>query len=417
MPEPTPAPHSALPTLHVATDADIPGLARLIHFAFASPTDGAAAWLRGAGVDNLRIIRTTPDGAPCATLMRIPMAQFFGGRSVPMMGIAGVAVSPESRGGGRALGMMRAAIRAIADEMPLSALYASTQALYRQAGFEQGGHRVQTTIPLSTINVRERSGQLVELTEAHRPAVKACYARFAPAFDGALDRGPYVWGRVEAYHGETYEGFGVVAPGANPADPGSPLDGYVYINQRRKPVAAFSKHDIYVSDCAYATPAAARRILGFLADFAMVAEGVTFNGPAHHPLLAFMPLQLYSTFSKEVWMLRICDFKRAIEMRGWPRATTATATLAVRDDLVESNNGVWEISIADGTGRAKRLSHDPAAGTDAVSSDIRGVVPMYTGLLSPAQARFAGYVTGSDRAIDELGAIFRAGSPWTSDFF
>jgi predicted acetyltransferase len=117
-------------------------------------------------------------------------------------------------------------------------------------------------------------------------------------------------------------------------------------------------------------------------------------------------------------MLRICDLKRAIEMRGWPRSTTATATLSVRDDVVDRNNGVWEISIAEGTGRAKRLSADPGAGpAEVVSSDIRGVVPMYTGLLSPAQARLAGFVSGSDRAIDALGSIFRSGSPWTSDFF
>ncbi len=406
------------PVLHVATDADIPALARLIHFAFASPVEGAATWLRGAGVEHIRVVRPSAGAPPHATLMRIPMGQHFGGRSVPMVGIAGVAVSPEARGGGLALGMMRAAIRAIADEAPLSALYASTQALYRQAGFEQGGHRVQTTIPLATISVRERSGQLVELTPDRRPAVKACYARYAQAFDGSLDRGTYVWGRVETYHGEAYEGFGVLAPGANPADPNAALDGYVYINQRRKPAIAFSKHDIYVSDVAFATPAAGRRILGFLADFAMVADCVTFNGPAHHPLLAFMPMQLYTAAAKEVWMVRICDLKRAIEMRGYPRATAATATLAVRDDLVERNNGMWEISIADGTGRVKRVNADPGAATaDAVSADIRGVVPMYTGLMSPAQARFAGLVTGSDRAIDALGAIFRAGSPWTSDFF
>jgi predicted acetyltransferase len=408
------------PNLATPGDADIPALARLIHFAFASPVEGAAAWLRSNGVENLRVVRPrgAPDSPPIGTLMRIPMGQHFGGRSVPMTGIAGVAVAPEARGGGLALGMMRAAIRAIADETPLSALYASTQSLYRQAGFEQGGQRVQTTVPLSTINVRERAGQLVQLTDAHKPAVKACYARFAPSFDGPLDRGPYVWGRIESYHGESYEGFGVLAPGGNPADPASPLDGYVYINQRRKPTVAFSKHDIYVSDVAFATPGAGRRILGFLSDFAMVADAVTFNGPAHHPLLAFMPLQLYTTFSKEVWMVRICDFKRAIELRGWPRSTGATATVSVSDDLVDRNNGVWEIAIADGVGRAKRVSADPGAGpADIVAGDIRGFVPLYTGLMSPAQARLAGFVTGSDRAIDSAGAIFRAGAPWTSDFF
>jgi predicted acetyltransferase len=408
-------------TLTPATDSDIPALARLIHFAFASPVDGAAAWLRTSGVEHLRVVRaeTRPDAAPIATLMRIPMGQRYGGRSVPLMGIAGVAVAPEARGGGLALGMMRTAVREIADEMPLSALYASTQALYRQAGYEQAGHRVQTTLPLGAINVRERSGTLVPLTEAHRPSVKACYDRYAAAFDGALDRGPYVWGRVENWHGEAYEGFGVLAPGADARDPGSPLDGYVYFVQRRKIGAApAGKHDIGVSDLAYTTPEAGRRLLGFLADFAMVADTAVFHGAPHHPLLALMPLQVHQSFTKEAWMLRICDFKRAVEARGYCRGVRATATIGVTDDVVERNTGVWELSVAGGSAAARRVDPDPSrAPTDAAHADIRGVVPMYTGLLSPAQARLAGLVRGSDAAMTVLGAVFPAGSPWTSDFF
>lgn len=52
------------------------------------------------------------DGAPAASLVRVPVGQRFGGRSVPMLGIAGVAVPPERRGGGLARRLMADAISA-----------------------------------------------------------------------------------------------------------------------------------------------------------------------------------------------------------------------------------------------------------------------------------------------------------------
>ncbi|MBI3925782.1 MAG: GNAT family N-acetyltransferase [Armatimonadetes bacterium] len=70
------------------------------------------------------------------------MAQWFGGRAVPMTGIAGVAVAPEARA--RAVG--RALIRETLQELhkegvALSALYPSTLPFYRASGYELAGSR------------------------------------------------------------------------------------------------------------------------------------------------------------------------------------------------------------------------------------------------------------------------------------
>src|SRR5262245_51321796 len=109
------------------TDADLPRISRLLHHAFAGQEDMCGIWLRDAGFHHVRVMGET-GREPDATLVRIPMGQYFGGKSVPMMGIAGVAVAPEARGRGIARQLMEETIRECHREgWALSGLYASTQ--------------------------------------------------------------------------------------------------------------------------------------------------------------------------------------------------------------------------------------------------------------------------------------------------
>ena len=54
----------------------------LLGWSFAFPPPDAEPWLRRGGLENVRVLRRR--GMPVASLMVIPMGQFFGGRSVPM---------------------------------------------------------------------------------------------------------------------------------------------------------------------------------------------------------------------------------------------------------------------------------------------------------------------------------------------
>src|SRR5690348_10269456 len=94
-------------------ESDWPAVTRLIVHAFAGTPEGTQDWLKFAGPEHVRVVQGETNGrsAGRACLLRVPMGQFFGGRSVPMLGIAGVGVAPEVRGRGVAKFMMQEAVR------------------------------------------------------------------------------------------------------------------------------------------------------------------------------------------------------------------------------------------------------------------------------------------------------------------
>lgn len=386
-------------------DADLRAVARLINLCFTGPVDRTEEWARSAGVENVRVLRDGV-GPPGASLMRIPMGQFFGGRSVPMVGIAGVAVGPEDRGRGLARELMERAMVELAGEgVPLSGLYASTQALYRQVGFEQCGHWCRVTLPVAQIGVRERAMAVRELTDADTPAVEACYRAFASRFNGPLDRGAYVWGRVRKYRDEAFRPFGVF-------DEGGRLEGYLFLAQRRKDDTG--RQDLHLTDLAFLTPRAGRRLLTLLGDYSTIVDDATFLGGPVHPVLALMPMQSYTVQRREYWMLRVLSVKGALEARGYLPAAAARLTLEVEDVLVPVNAGAWTLSVEGGRASVTRGA---APGVPAIRCGIRGLAPLYTGFFTGREAALAGLLEGPDEALDAATAIFSGGTPWMADMF
>ncbi len=392
----------------ITSDGDIKGVARLISHAFAGPQDKSEEWVRAGGPENLRVLRDR--SGPAACLLRVPMGQFFGGRSVPMVGIAGVAVGPESRGRGLARRIMQESMRELAAEgVPLSALYASTQALYRQVGFEQAGHWFGVRLPLHRIDVREKGRALRALGDADMPAVHECYRAFASRFSGPLDRGPYVWKRVRVMRDEVYHGFGIEGAGGG-------LDGYVFLTQRRKPETG--RHDVVLTDLVFLTPEAGRQLLAFLGDFATVGDDAVFMAGPVHPALTLLGQQKYDVQKRDYWMLRVVDVKRAIEARGYAKAVAATVRFEIVDDLIEANTGTWTVRIEGGRATAARGPGGSAGnGGESVRCNIRGAAALYSGFLTGREAALAGLVEGPGEALDSATAIFSGGTPWMADMF
>jgi len=106
------------------TDEHIAGFARVLAHSFARTETETAQWLARHARSDLRVLTDTGNGRVVAGLILIPMGQFFGGRSVPMHGVAGVGVAPEARGQGAAAELMRCALREMpAAGFPISGLY------------------------------------------------------------------------------------------------------------------------------------------------------------------------------------------------------------------------------------------------------------------------------------------------------
>ena len=388
-------------TLTVATDALVPQLARLVHFAFGSPLDMCEGWLKRSPVQNLRAVMEGDTAVAC--LLRIPMAQFWGGRAVPMVGIAGVAVAPERRGCGLARGMMQACVREMADEgVALSALYASTQSLYRQCGYEQAGSFCELQASISQFAGGAPGPAVRALSpETDHDAIRECYQRWAPMWDGSLDRGQYIWDRIHNKRGTLFQPFGIYENG---------LTAYVFINQARE--ASSGRHDVQISDMAWTTPSAGKALLSFLAGFATMGEHVVFSGSPSHPLVHLMQGVRINPVKLEHWMIRVLRLQMALEARGYNPGLTAACELAVHDDLVPANRGTWRVEVEGGRARVS-----PGRGGNALHVGPRGLAAIYSGRLGAAQAALNGLAEGSPAAVRAAEAIFPAGAPWCADFF
>lgn len=388
-----------LAALDVSRDLD--PVARLISLAFAGPVEGCKQWMEVGGYENLRVVRGA-GGVPEACLLRIPMGQYYGGRSVPCIGIAGVAVAPECRGKGLAREMMRRTVRAAAEEgTALLALYASTQTLYRQVGFEQAGSRFRIRVPMTALDVRERGGEIVALGGTNDPAVRACYASFAAGFDGMLDRGEYIWRRIASNRGVESRGFGVRSAQGT-------LDGYLFMNQQRQ---ESGRQEIVLTDLAYNTPAAARRLLGFLADFGAIADVLEFFGGPSHPALMLLGQQRYTVALKDFWLIRVTDVVRALEARGYNPAARGEVHLQVEDPLVERNSGPWVLRVQDGKGTVT------PGGRGEVRVGPRGLAGLYSGFCGVGGLLGAGLCEGPERALAMADGLLASRGAWMTDFF
>lgn len=391
-------------TLTRANESDVPTLVRIITLAFAGTTDGVTKWLTEHGLQHLRVLRDG-DAIP-AMLRRVDMGQYFGGRCVGLMGIAGVGTAPECRGRGYARQMMELIVREAYEQgVPLGGLYASTQALYRQSGYEQAGHRFLTKIPLSRLIGIGKARRVVALTEADHPRVEAVYRKFAAHWPGALERAAYGWTRIRKMWDAEYQGFGVL-------DDASELGGYLYLSQARD--AATGRQELTLSDVAFTSADHARSLIGLLADFEPMANTVTVAGGPMHPLVTLLPQQRYEVKLKDYWMLRVINVSKAIEDRGYSSAVRGGLTLEIRDDVVSANSGAWRVEIEGGRATAKRGS---IADAGRIVCDIKGLAAMYSGLYTPRQAALLGLCEGDEAGFDVLGAAFAQGTPSMSDHY
>lgn len=441
--------------LRHSTPADLPAIARMTHLAFASPLEGCRNWIEPLLADH-RVLATAQaeqPGEPKAGVLTIPMGQYFGGKPVSMLGIAGVAVPPEARGNGYAELAMQGVLReAYERKIGLSTLYASTQTLYRKLGYEQAGTRMRYQIPADALILRTSSDAAHPLPSGHtwrqlnpqdEHAVLACYTSFAQHHNGMLQRGPYIWGRVRLFREKPFIGFGMFTN-----DPARPeLDAYVYLHQDK---LATGRCNLLLSDVAYQTPAAARAVVQFLARFGTMTEEIQLSGGAGHPLFLLLAQQSATAMSGENWMMRIAHLPTATESRGYRVRGHEALTLHITDSVLPANAGAWVLEVRNGSATCRRPLHasvgtsppagqapaaglatgpvagpaaGPAAGlvaglAEGLSLDIAALAALYSGFSSAHELSRLGLLRGDQTSLDTADAIFSSTQrPWCSDFF
>lgn len=365
---------------------------------FLSPPDEEQNWVKLMGMENLRIIRQNKEIV--GGLATIPMAQWWGGASVTMTGIAGVGIAPEYRGTGAALSLMQHTIKELyTKNVAISVLYPATQRLYRKLGYEQGGSCYDWEIPAQSIQIREQPLP-IKAIPADSPIFYELYALQAKNINGYLNRAQQIWHQImKPSDKDTFYAY-LIGSVEQP-------QGYIIFSQHSEKDGAILR----VRDWVVLTNAAAQTFWSFLSNHRSIIDKVGWRSSVIDNLTLLLPEQTAKIKFTKYWMLRIINVEKALSTRGYLSGIETELHLEIKDDLIAENNGKFILSVANGSGNVVK------GGKGELKLDIRGLAPLYTGLFTPQQLQLAGKLDATNKVISTATQIFAGTSPWMPDFF
>ena len=373
--------------------------------AFANPPDDVQRRVVRQRLERGGSSGISVDGRLAGMLTVHPLAQFFGGRSVPMGGVASVAVPVEFRGRGIAPVLLGAAIESMRDAgQVISTLHPATAGFYRRLGWELAG-----TFPTCTLPIRSLASLPPGEPERLRPAgpadlalLRETYARAAPERAGWIDRPEWFWDHAFRTGREGYTVLACEAPD------GASVDGFALYTQTPRPVVGY---DIEVSELVAVDATTAVTLWRAIGSFAAQAETVTTVGAVGALLPFLLPDQDVRETFRGDWMTRLVDAPAAIAARGYEPAVTASVHLDVRDPIAPWNEGRFVLQVGDG---AATLA---AGGTGEVQLGVHALSAIYTGYASALDLASIGALHGPVEACRALDAVFAGPTPSTLDYF
>ena len=139
-------------------------------------------------------------GRLLGTARYLDIRQWWGGRAMPMAGVAGVKTAPEARGRGVATALLTELLSLLPERgYPISALYPSTPGVYRSLGWEFGGGFYRTEIAGPALAAllppdSGTSGGEVRLRRAGPDDAAEAFAVMSAVFAASRDCGPSTFG-------------------------------------------------------------------------------------------------------------------------------------------------------------------------------------------------------------------------------
>jgi predicted acetyltransferase len=375
----------------------------LVGAALHLPPGGMREWMGLLGAENMRAVRL--DDRVVAGLGLIRMGQWFGGVSVPTVGVTAVGVAPEQRGRGVGIGMLAAMLGEIrAAGIPLSTLYPATLTFYQRAGYERAGQRVTYELPIEGIDAGDTTREALPVEAGDDEEIRRVYSERARQSAGQLDRPDWFWRLRLEPRDQTVHRFRIVHAGRT--------EGYVaYIQGSRS-------EPLSVTDLCALTPEAGRRLLTLFSGYRSVVEHVTWSGGPLDPLVYLLGEPLTAGQRNKVrvtrsldWMLRIVDVAGALAARGYPPGLRAELHFDVRDDFLPANAGRYVLTVIGGQGDVQR------GGQGRIRLDVRELAALYTGFMAPIELQALGAIAGPPADLARAGSVFAGPRPWLPDMF
>lgn len=334
------------------------------------------------------------DDVVVATGRAWPFQQAWGGRHLPIGGVAGVVVDPRVRGRGVGTLLMRSLVvrmHELGDAV--SCLYPSMPAIYRPVGYELGGRRPRIT--LSTKDLRGSVGPDIELRAATAADAAICVELIRADHErrrasGAIVRGEASW--VAALSDRS-----TIAYLASEA--GEPSGVVVY---------NLDGECLTLLTLAGRTEAAVAALWSVVASGSSTADRLKAYVDLRDPVLLAIASNPTDGRPGEPWMTRVLDLPKAVAGRGFSASIDASAVITLTDDVLDHHAGSWRVTVAGGRGSAIR-THEAG-----LALGPRGLASLWSGWpITAVQA--AGLAQGSGDA-EALEAIFRA-DPTMREYF
>jgi len=320
--------------------------------------------------------------------------QFWGGRPMPMGGVAGVVVEPDARGRGVGSLLMTAIARRSQELGDLiSALYPATIPVYRALGWEVAGGLCR--ISISAEALRSLGGKGVLLRTMAESDIEPFRQSLHDGYAAQRADGPKMLDGAEAK--ERLTGDGLMS----------------YVTDGGHVIYKWHGEDLVVSYLSADTPETARALWSVVGSGSSIAKKVLAYAAPDDPIHLLLPQEVAHETYVQRWMLRVMHAPRAVAARSFSPAVTGSAALALDDSLLSGNSGSWRLEVSGGRGELT-----PAAVSDAsLRLGPNGFAALYAG--TPVHVlRTAGLATGGEAAGDQwLDAAFVGRAAYLLEYF
>lgn len=392
--------------VRVATEGELLDFGALREQGYAVPAGQREKWadqMLSTGRAE-RLLGAYRDGRLVGMLNVLGFEQWFGGRPLPMGGVASVVVAPEERGRGIAPHLLTRALELMSERGEvISTLGPATSWVYRKSGWEHGGLYAVSTVPTSDlVGLGGGASRERRANSADGEGIIAVYDRVAPSRPGFLARPSWLWDErlTEAPLRFVY----VVERDGR-------IDGYVSYSQS----TATRGYTVWVDDLVAADSETERTLWRHLGAHLAQAKHITIAGVPLDTLALLLPEQTIRLLGQQLWMTRIVDACGAVAQRAYPSGLRVDVSFRLVDPMVSANDGCFRLVVDGGEGRL-----EPIDGTrePELSITINGFASLFTGWATSAVIAASGLAQGlSPDDASTLDAVFSARTPTMCDDF
>jgi predicted acetyltransferase len=319
---------------------------------------------------------------------------------VPMGGIGGVACLPASRGKGYTGACLKVALERMREAgQVISSLYPFSWAFYRRYGWEWVGLNRNYTVPSRILTPHVETERIRAAKAKDRPAIEACYARFAGHYRGMLARDEKKWNTVLSDSDNHHTFAYLYAPEGE-------TEGYMVIR-------GGSRERVAIHDFIALTPRARMAFLGLLRRQEMQTEKFSWHAPGDDSLYHQLCHNDVETRLAPMTQGRVVDVAGALAAWRPQQQARGRVDLAVADECAPWNTGTWRIEYEGGRVDVGRTDAEPQ-----ISMDIQALSQCYYGTPTVDEVRAADRMSVHDEGgYAALRALFDGPPMWTYDGF